>query len=79
LLSKLALPASECKSLVIPTPPPPGYAGLANLSLLLEQERVEELQALVEKLDREALEGGLIEILGPLPTYSFIKLGREII
>jgi len=54
-----------------------GYVAVINLSLLLEKTQADQLQKLAERLDREALEGGLIEVIGPLPPYSFISLGQE--
>ncbi|MEI6044267.1 MAG: GvpL/GvpF family gas vesicle protein [Chloroflexota bacterium] len=73
----LSLPTGHSRNLTLPPNQAPDFVGLANLSLLLKRDQLEELKNVAERLDREALEGGLVEVLGPLPPYSFINLGEE--
>jgi len=72
----LGLAPDQIKSLSLP-PHNNGQVAVVNLTLLLEQGRATDLQTLAERIDREILEGGLIEMPGPLPPYSFISLGRD--
>ena len=71
------LSPEQLKTLSLPNVGKKGFLPLINFSVLLERARFGELQKLVERLDREALEGGLVEAIGPLPPYSFINLGEE--
>jgi hypothetical protein len=73
----LSLPIGHSRNLTLPPNQAPDFVGLVNVSLLLKRNQTEELKLLAERLDREALEGGLVEVLGPLPPYSFINLGDE--
>jgi hypothetical protein len=71
------LSPEHMKTLSLPNASKKGMLPLINLSLLLGRDHHKELQKLAEQLDQEALEGGLVEAIGPLPPYSFINLGEE--
>ncbi|NWJ47835.1 MAG: GvpL/GvpF family gas vesicle protein [Chloroflexi bacterium] len=77
LKNVFSLSPEQMKTLSLPAVGVKGFLPLINLSLLLGRDRLEELKLMAERLDREALGGGLVEAIGPLPPYSFINLGEE--
>lgn len=51
---------------------PPVDGGFLNVSVLVDEDRVDDLRAAVEELDRRAAEVVELRVSGPLPPYSFV-------
>ncbi|MGV1005987.1 MAG: GvpL/GvpF family gas vesicle protein [Candidatus Nanopelagicales bacterium] len=50
---------------------------VVNSSFLVHRARVDEFMAAVEAYDKTSHDKYLIQVIGPLPPYSFVSFGKE--
>lgn len=76
--SKMGLTPAEINMLELPAKSFGGYVPLANITLLLKRNRLEELLAVTEQIEGEMIKNSKVEVFGPVPPYSFTSFSKAL-